>query len=218
MKNYKSLLKYEIFAGIKEEEIEPLFNCLGITIKEYDKDEYIFFNSNKLNNIGLVNKGVVHMIKEDYWGNKSIFMIMKSGEIFGESYICSDVLTSNVSFYTSTSCEIIFLPFSRVLKTCERSCQFHNRLIENMVKEIAKKNIQFIEKINILSKRSIREKIMTYLSQLAQITGNSKFILPLGRNELSEYLGVNRSALSRKLSQMKKDRIIDFNKDIFEIL
>ncbi len=218
MKNYKSLLKYEIFAGIKEEEIEPLFNCLGITIKEYDKDEYIFFNSNKLNNIGLVNKGVVHMIKEDYWGNKSIFMIMKSGEIFGESYICSDVLTSNVSFYTSTSCEIIFLPFSRVLKTCERSCQFHNRLIENMVKEIAKKNIQFIEKINILSKRSIREKIMTYLSQLAQITGNSKFILPLGRNELSEYLGVNRSALSRELSQMKKDRIIDFNKDIFEIL
>ncbi|QQK08073.1 Crp/Fnr family transcriptional regulator [Miniphocaeibacter halophilus] len=218
MKDFKSLLNYDIFKGILEDEMKPMFNCIGIYSKKYYKNEYIYFDGNELNNIGLIYKGTVHMIKEDYWGNKSIFMIMNRGEIFGESYICSDILTSSVSFYANTDCEIIFLPFSRVLKTCKNSCQFHNRLIENMVTEIAKKNIQLIEKVDILSKRTIREKIMTYLSQIAQISGEKSFVLPMGRNELSEYLGVNRSALSRELAQMKKEKIIDFSKNTFEIL
>ena len=122
------------------------------------------------------------------------------------------------AYLVSEQAEILFLPFQRVMHQCGMSCTFHQQLIENMVRVIARKNRELMRKIEVISKRTLREKIMAYLSLQAQSQGTRYFDIPLGRLELADYLCVDRSALARELSAMKNDGIIDFDRNTFRIL
>lgn len=206
-----------LFENISEAELSSMLNCLRAVTKTFQKSEFIFIEGSELKQIGVVIEGTVHMVKEDVWGEKTILATMTNGEIFGESFVCGEFSSSSVSFQAATDCKILCLSFHHVLSACSKSCVYHHKLIENMVTLIAQKNVKLMEKMEILSKKSIRERILTWLSQQSQINGNEKFESPLGRIELADYLCVDRSALTRELSRMKTDGLLDYNKNTFSM-
>ena len=218
-KEYLSELKtMKLFYGIQESEMTAMLGCIGAYLKEYKKNQYIITLEENVEAVGILLSGKVDMIKEDLWGNKTLLVSMQKGDLFGERSSCGIVKHATGSFVADTASMILFLPFSRILRTCNMSCKFHHRLIENMVTVIAEKNIVLMDKVDILSKKTLREKIATYLLQEASKQQSLYFDIPLGRVQLAEYLCVDRSALTRELNTMKAEGYIDFDKNTFRVL
>lgn len=211
------LFETPLFQNIIRKDLESLLTCLKPRSKSYEKGSYITHSGESINAIGVVLSGTVQMLKEDVWGNKSILAVMREKSIFGETFVCSRVYSSTVSFQAASDCTVMFLSFDRMLHSCSVACDFHNKLIDNVVLLIAQKNIQLMEKIEITAQKTLRDKILTYLSREAQRNGSLYFTIPLGRLELADYLCSDRSALSRELSRMKEKGIIDFDRNTFRI-
>ena len=209
---------YPLFSGVEQENLPAMLQCLGYRAERYAKGTFISMEGEHLQNIGVVIRGSVDMIKEDFWGNKTILMRMQQGMIFGESFICGSSAMATVSFRAPEEAVVLFLPFRRVMHTCTNACAFHHRLIENMVQLIADKNLELMRKVEVVTKRTLREKILAYLSQQAQLQGGDYFEIPLGRMELAEYLCVDRSALTRELTNMKNEGILDYDRNVFRLL
>ena len=207
-----------LFNGIKPEERKPMLSCIGYHIGSFRKGEIIAFEAENLKHIGIVISGAVDMIKEDLWGNRTMLVRMRKDELFGETFACGSDNLSVVSFLAYEDSKILFLPFDRVMHSCTMACTFHHRLIENMVSIIAGKNRDLMRKVEVVSKRSIREKLLAYLSIQAQVQKSRYFEIPLGRVELADYLCVDRSALTRELAKMKEDGLIDYDRNCFRIL
>lgn len=207
-----------LFADIQKADLEPMLQCLSYSVQTFSKGNFIILEDETVRNIGIILEGSVDMIKEDFWGNKTTLVRMKSGELFGETFTCSKNSTSTVSFCAVSKTTVLFLPFNRVMHLCSMTCFFHHRLIENMVFLIAEKNKELMLKVEIISKKTLREKIMAYLSVHANEQGTPYFEIPLGRVELADYLCADRSALTRELSNMQDDGIIDFDKNVFRLL
>lgn len=219
MKDYiDDISQFSLFSGIKTEDLTPMLRCLGSYNRNYKKGEFIFLSNEPIQSVGIVLKGTIHMIKEDIWGNKTILSFIQKGELFGETFACGSQLKSTVTFYASTNCKVLYMPFQKVIHVCNMSCIFHHRLIENMVSLIADKNARLMEKIEIISKKTLREKILTYISLQSQLHKSSCFKIPLGRVELADYLCADRSALTRELNNMKNEGIINFEKNYFCLL
>ncbi len=206
-----------MFAGIKPAELDEMLSCLNSYTREYEKGEYILFADEPVPCVGVVIAGTVQMIKEDLWGGKIILTDCVPGDLFGESFVCAGALYSSVTFKAASDVSVLFMPFDRVMHTCTMACVFHHRLIENMVDLLARKNIRLMEKIEIVSKKTIREKILTYLTILVQKTGSMQVELPMSRTELADYLCADRSALTRELANMKRDGLIDFDRNSFTL-
>lgn len=211
----KQIKKFSIFEGIEESELGTMLDCIGGYTRSFSKNEYIIMETDSVHQVGLVLEGNIHMIKEDYWGNRSLITYMGKGEVFGESFSLRKDNISSVSFLASQPSEVLFLPLSKILYTCSKSCPFHQRLIINMQSIMSEKNIQLMEKIDILSKDSLREKIMAYLYVLSTRQQSRTVKNPLNRTQMANYLNVNRSAMARELSSMKKDGLIDFDQGMF---
>ena len=207
-----------LFDRISPEDRQTMLGCIGYHIGTFRKGDIVAFEEENIRHIGIVVSGAVDMIKEDLWGNKTMLVRMKKDELFGETFACGSDNLSVVTFLVSEDAKILFMPFDRVMHSCTMACQFHHRLIENMVKIIADKNRDLMRKVDVVSKRTIREKLLAYLSIQAQVQSSRYFEIPLGRVELAEYLCVDRSALTRELAKMKEDGLIDYDKNCFRIL
>lgn len=214
---YGQLADMVMFQGIEKEHIGLLLDCIGSYPKSYAKGEYIAFEKDAIKNIGLVISGSVHMVKEDVWGNTTILTRMTRGHLFGESFACGSDDVSTVAFLATENTEVLWLPFDRVMSTCCNSCAFHQQIIKNMVIMLANKNQSLMEKIEVVSKKTLREKILSYLSQEAQRQNSKYFEIPLGRIELADYLCTDRSALTRELGKMRQEGLIDYDKNLFRI-
>lgn len=218
MLNFTEISKLPLFEGIQFDDLEAMLKCIGYQIGSYKKGEIIAFEEEHIQHIGIVLSGAVDMIKEDLWGNKTMLVRIRKGELFGESFACGDDASSIVTFMATEDVEILFIPFRKVMQTCSRVCTFHHRLTENMVRVIANKNRDLMRKVEVVSKRTLREKILAYLSLQAQINEHRYFEIPLGRVELAEFLCADRSALTRELAKMKSEGLIDYDKNCFRIL
>ena len=207
-----------LFDGIQPEDRAHMLSCMGYHIGSFRKGEIIAFEEENIRQIGILLSGSVDMVKEDVWGNKVLLTRMGKNEMFGESFAWSKNKLSAVTFIVSENAKILLLPLDGVMHSCTASCAFHHRLIENMVQIIADKNRELIRKIEVISKRTIREKLMAYLSAQAQAQNTRYFEIPLGRTELADNLCVDRSALTRELAKMQSDGLIDFDKNCFRIL
>lgn len=213
MREYLSLLKKaQLFENIDAGDLATMLDCIRPTVKEFRKSEFIFLEGEKLEQFGVLLQGTIYMIKEDVWGNKTILDFIYSGDLFGESVVCGGSDSNVVSYQAMTNCRAMFFPFHKVLHCCRNSCAFHNRLIENMVKIIAQKNILMLSKMEIISKKTIRERLLTWISQQVQLHKSNCFPSPMGRVELAEYLCVDRSALTRELGRMKNSGLIDYDR------
>ena len=203
---YKDISDIALFKGITETDFMHMTGCIGYSVKNYKKDELIILEDENIKNVGIVLSGAVHMIKEDIWGNGTIAAYIGFGELIGESFVFGNVSRSIVSFKAAAKTEIMFLDFDRIIHTCSSACVHHS------------KNISLMEKIEVTSKKSLREKILAYLSIQSQRNNSTYFEIPLGRVELAEYLCADRSALTRELNNMRDEGIIDFDKNTFRIL
>jgi CRP-like cAMP-binding protein len=158
------------------------------------------------------------MIKHDYYGNRSIVAEIGPSEMFCDEFACADVSSVPVSFISNEPSEIMLIECQRVLRSCGSSCNHHHRMIFNLMKNLADKNIRFHERIEITSKRTTREKLMAYLIAEAQRIKSTKFEIPFDRQELADYLEVDRSGLSSEIGKLVKEGIIAANKRQFELL
>ncbi|WP_340147270.1 Crp/Fnr family transcriptional regulator [Ruminiclostridium josui] len=171
----------------------------------------------KVSSVGIILSGSAQIVKEDIMGNRNIVSEIGVADMFGEAFACANVSKSPVTVLTTTGCTVMYIKFSRIITTCSSACSFHTMLISNMLSLIAQKNIFLNNKIDILSQRSIREKLMAYFSMQIQKSGKNRFRIPFSRDELADFLCINRSALSRELSKMKQENILDFDRNEFEI-
>lgn len=206
-----------LFNGINPEDCRAMLGCIGYHIGTFRKGDIVAFEEENMKHIGIVLSGAVDIIKEDLWGNKTMLVRARRDEVFGETFACGSDNLSMVTFQVSEDAKVLFLPFNRVMHSCTMACQFHHRLIENMVRVIADKNRDLMRKVEVVSKRTIREKLLAYLSIQAQLQETRYFEIPLGRVELAEYLCVDRSALTRELAKMKEDGLIDYDKNCFRM-
>ena len=207
-----------LFDGISLENRKTMLDCIGYRVRTFQKGDIVAFEEENIRHIGILLSGSVDMIKEDLWGNKTMLVRMRKDELFGETFACGEDNLSVVTFMVSEDAKILFMPFDRVMHSCTMACVFHHRLIENMVHVIAHKNRDLMRKVEVVSKRTIRERLLAYLFIQAQAKESRYFEIPLGRVELAEYLCVDRSALTRELVKMKDEGLIDYDKNCFRIL
>ena len=218
MNDILSKVDSPLFDGIRPEDRKLMLGCIGYHIGTFRKGDIVAFESENIRHLGIVLCGAVDMVKEDLWGNRTMLVRTRRGEVFGETFACGSDSLSTVTFLVSEDAQILFLPFDRVMPSCSMACQFHHRLVMNTVRIIANKNRDLMRKVEVVSKRSIREKLLAYLSIQAQALGSRYFEIPLGRVELAEYLCVDRSALTRELAKMKEEGLIDFDRNCFRML
>ena len=219
MKKYFDVLrKCTLFNDIEDENILPLLGCLGAKVEEYDKKYTVFAEGNPAKYIGIVLSGEAQMEKVDYYGNRSIVAQIGVSEIFGEAFACAGVDRMPVAVITNEPGEIMLLDCERILHSCSNACGFHRQIIFNLMKDLAMKNLMFHRRIEITSQRSTREKLMTYLMQQAKSHGSDSFTIPFDRQELADFLEVDRSGLSSEISKLKKEGVIDCSKNHFALL
>lgn len=216
--DYNILKKCPLFSDIDIQDIEILLNCLNIKKRRIKKDELIFTSGDKLEYIGVVLSGNVYIVQEDYWGNRTIIASISQCGIFGESFSCSQIQSIPVSIIANTDGSILLIDCTKILTLCPSSCSFHSLLISNLMKVLANKNIALTSKMKHITKKTTREKVLSYLSECAVSFGKNYFEIPFNRQELADYLSVERSALSNTLCKMRDEGIIEFHKNKFHIL
>ncbi len=219
MKKYVPVLKRtKLFSGVGEEDIASLLSCLGARKKEYKKGEYILREGEHISDIFILVEGKIHIQKDDYWGNRSILSVISVGEMFGEGYAApeSGALLNDVVAVEDSS--VIFFDVRRILTTCSSAWRFHNMIVQNMFFAISNKNRKLVQQLGHMSGRTTRAKLISYLSEEAKRQGSSAFTVPFNRQQLADYLCVDRSAMSNELCKMRDEGMIKFEKSRFELL
>jgi CRP-like cAMP-binding protein len=211
------LEKCPLFAGIEAANIERILPCLSASVRKAEKNTFIVSAEDKISFVGLILSGSVHIVSEDFWGRKSILSQLGPSELFAESYACAQTDTIPLSVFAAEKTEVMLINCRKIITTCTSACSFHTQLISNMLQIIAQKNILLMQKIGQLSKRTTREKLLAYLSAEAQKAGRSRFEVPFSRQEMADYLAVDRSAMSAELGRMRDEGLISFNKSHFEL-
>lgn len=218
MKHYDAILKkIAIFQKIAEQDLESLLQCLQVSFRSYQKGQAIMIAGDPADRVGIVLTGGVRIIRDDINGNSTILAKLNQGDLFGEAFACAEIDTLPVNVIATDPTEVMFMDYRRIIHVCPSSCIFHNRLVENMMQILAQKNIMLNQKIEVLSGRTMRDKIMAYLLTQASRTKSRRFEIPFNRQELADYLSVDRSALSAELGRMKRDGLIEFHKNQFEL-
>ena len=216
MKDFLSVLQSsKLFSGVSENELTAMLSCLDTKKEEFPKDAFILQAGDTLDSIGIVLSGSVLIIQEDIWGNRNIISKAGTGQTFGAAYACAPGSGLNVSVIAETPVSVLFLNVKRILTVCPSACSHHNRIIRNLLGELAEKNLRSNEKLTHMGQRTTRSKIMSYLSAEAQRLGTYEFDIPFSRQQLADYLGVERSGLSSELGRMKKDGLLDCHKNHF---
>ncbi len=213
--NYFLLGQSELFAGIEAGELDNLLDCLNPVKKTYQKGEYICRAGEPLRFMGFVLSGSVNIERNDAWGNQSLLGRVAAGEVFGETYACVPGEILMVDVAAVEPCEILFLDMGKLLTICSSACGFHNRLIQNLVRVMAAKNLNLSRKINDTAPKSIRGRLLSYLSYQVVKQGGYKFEIPFNRQQLADYLGVDRSAMSNELSKMQREGLIEYRRNWF---
>ena len=212
------LKRSKLFAGVGEDEIGAMLGCLQVVARSYKKGEYVFRQGQNLQQIALLVEGSLMVQKEDYWGNRSIIQSVEAGEMFGEAYAAPEsgpLLSDVVAVADST---VILFDVFRVLTVCSAACRFQSMVVRNLVFAVAEKNRQLVQKLRHMAKRSTREKLMSYLSEEAKRQGSSVVTIPFNRQQLADFLSVDRSAMSNELGKMRDDGLIEFEKNRFTLL
>lgn len=219
MEEYIGILKNtKIFSGVNGDELKAMLGCLCAKTKRYGKGEYVLFRGEELEKIPILVEGKLHIQNEDYWGNRSILGNISVGEMFGEAYAVPEsgpMLNDVVAVEEST---VMFLDVKKLMTTCSSGCRFHSLVIRNLFYEISDKNRKLVQKLNHMSKRSTREKLISYLSEEAERQKNAAFEIPFNRQQLADFLSVDRSAMSAELCKMRDEGMIKFQKNRFELL
>jgi CRP-like cAMP-binding protein len=219
MKKYLNILqKCPLFDRIDEEPLLRMLTCLGARVETFDKKYTIITEGTPAKYIGIVLSGSVQIVRMDFYGNRSILAENGPSEVFVEAFACAEVPAIPVTVIANEPCEIMLIDCSHILHTCHNNCGFHQQLIFNLMKDLAVKTIMFHQRIEVTSKRTTREKLMAYLFLQAKKADSPVFTIPFDRQELADYLEVDRSGLSAEISKLRNEGIINCHRSQFELL
>lgn len=217
LKNVDAIRICPLFQGIAEADVPSMLKCLNAQEKAYRKNEYIFKTGESPVFVGVVLSGSVHVVREDYWGNRTILTSVEPGNLFGEAFSCAEATVLPVSVIAREDTTVLLLDYRKIITTCPTACTFHARLVQNMLKILANKNMMLTQKMDHITKKTTKEKVLSYLSEQAFLAGSNRFTIPFNRQELADYLSVERSALSGTLSKMKQEGTVDYWKNSFRL-
>ena len=219
MKKYFDILKdCSLFDGIHPDDLERMLTCMGARVDSFDKKYTIFAEGTPAKYVGIILSGEAQTVRGDLYGNRTILSQASAPELVGEAFACAQIQSIPVSVIASEPCEMMFIDCGHILHTCQNNCGFHQQLIFNLMKDLAVKSIRFHQKSEVTSKRSTREKLMTYLSMMEKETGSRSFEIPFDRQELADYLEVDRSGLSAEISRLRKEGVLESRKNRFTLL
>ncbi|MDR2180334.1 MAG: Crp/Fnr family transcriptional regulator [Synergistaceae bacterium] len=206
-----------LFFGIEESGLGTLFACLSAVRRRFEKNGFVFAADERADFMGIVLSGAVHVLREDFWGNREILTRVEPGGLFAEAFACADVEKLPVSVMAAEESEILFVNSRRILMLCPSACGFHGVLIRNLARTLAEKNVMLTQKLEHVTRRTTREKLLSYLSGQAKRAGGNIFDIPFSRQELADYLSVDRSALSAELSRMRNEDLLRWHRNHFEL-
>lgn len=219
MKKYYKIIQHSIlFKNISDDKLEKVLNVLNCRKIKYQKNSLILKCGQSIDEIGLVLDGSVIITKEDFWGNSTIISQIYKSEIFGESYACTKGSSLTVNAIAETDCEILFIKISDIISPPNSHKDINAELTSNLISLLSAKNLMLNSKIEYISQRKTRDKILSYLSDVAKIKDTVQFEIPFSRQQLADFLAVDRSALSAELSKLKREGIIDYTKNRFTLL
>lgn len=219
MKNYFELLRRcPMFANIENESLTAMLGCLGAKEGAYKKGDIILAEGTPASCLGIVLSGKAQIERVDYYGNRSILTTVEPPQIFGESFACAGLAEMPVDVVAAENTEVLLIDARRVTLSCSNACEFHSRMIFNLLNIVAKKNLVLHQKAEITSKRSTREKLMTYLLIQAKNSGSNTFSIPYDRQELADYLEVERSGLSSEIAKLRAEGVLECRKNLFTII
>lgn len=216
-KYFPVLQQCQLFSGIAENDLLAMLRCLNVTVQQYQKGQTLIAEGEKPERFGIVLSGTVQLWRIDYSGNRSIMASVEPSQLFGESFVCAEASSIPVQVVASESCEIMMIDGTRILHACGNGCAFHHQVIFNLLRIIARKNLVLHQKLEITSKRSTREKLMTYLSQQAKLHQSRTFTIPFDRQELADFLEVDRSGLSAEISKLRKEGVLESERSTFRL-
>ncbi|MBQ8174523.1 MAG: Crp/Fnr family transcriptional regulator [Clostridia bacterium] len=219
MEKYVSVLKRtRLFAGVTEAEIAAMLSCLDAKLRAYKKGEYVLRQGEHLDRITVLVGGSLHIQKDDYWGNRAIIQRIAVGEMFGEAYIAPESGALPHDVVAIEDSIVMLFDLRRMMTVCSSACRFHATVVHNLFFAISEKNRKLVQKLGHISKRSTREKLISYLSEEAKKQSSASFTIPFNRQQLADFLSVDRSAMSNELCKMRDEGLLEFDKNAFKLL
>ena len=217
-KNFDLPVHCPLFAGIESGQLSAMLGCLGAARRRCLRGEMILAEGDAAGSLGIILQGSAEVVREDYYGNRSIMTRLGKGDMFAEAFACAGIAEMPVSVVALEESEVLLIDAKCIMSPCCNACGFHNQLIYNLMRILATKNLLCNQKIEVTSKRSTREKLMTYLMIQAKHAGSSTFSIPFDRQSLADYLEVERSGLSAEISKLRKEGVLECEKNNFTIL
>lgn len=218
MKEFIPVLKRtKLFSGVGDDDISTMLTCLGARLLTYKKGEHVLRQGEHLSDILVLAEGSLHIQRDDYWGNRSILGHIGVGEIFGEAYVAPESGTLLNDVIAVEDSAVFFFDVKRVISTCSSACRFHTMVVQNLFFAISEKNRGLVQKMDYMSRRTTREKLLSYLSEEAKKQNSASITLPFNRQQLADYLSVDRSAMSNELCKMRDEGLLEFEKNRFRL-
>ncbi len=206
------------FADIAPDDVTEMMGCLGAHERSYNRGEFILPPGESDVPVCIMLKGVAYVMGEDYWGNRCILSRVGPGELFGEALACARLAKASVGVMAVEDCTVLHMQYAKIAFGCPKGCMRHRAVLSNMLSIFASKQISLAKKLNFLSKRTTQEKLLSYLSEEAARTGSDSFTIPFNRQELADFLSVERSAMSAEISKMRAKGLIACTRNHFTLL
>ena len=217
-KNLDLLRQCPLFSQIEDESLKEMLGCLGAEEFSYKRGDTVQAEGDRAKYLGIVLKGRVQLVRTDYYGNRSILASIEPPQLFGEAFAWAGLKLLPVDVVAAEDTELLLIEARRIVHPCGKACTFHCQIIQNLLHIVAMKNLLLHQKIEITSKRSTREKLMTYLLLQAKQAQGRTFTIPYDRQELADYLGVERSGLSMEISRLRKEKVLECSRSTFTLL
>ncbi len=219
MKKYLDVLRAcPLFFGIEEKDLLPMLTCLGARVMPFDKQYTVFAEGTPARHIGIVLSGAVQVVQVDYYGNRNIVAAIPPAQLVAEAFACAETAALPVSVVAAEAGEVMLIDRDRILHTCQNACGFHQRLIYNLMRDLAEKAILFHHKVDVVSRRTTREKLMAYLTTQGRAARGEWFRIPFDRQALADYLAVDRSGLSAEIGKLRREGILECRRSEFRLL
>ncbi len=206
-----------LFEGLTPDEVTRLFSCLSVRERRFRKGDTVIARGSRVDSFGIVLSGCLQIMRDGEDGTRVIVASLERGAIFAEAFACAGVESCPVQVSAVEDSAAIFIPFAKLMQTCSTSCSFHSRVIVNVLRMFARKNLSLSGKIDVLSQRTIRGKLVAYLTGTLGAARGKAVSVPFLRHELADYLCVDRSALSREMGKMKDEGLMDIEGNSFTI-
>lgn len=207
-----------LFDGVNARDLRAMLGCLGGRTQDFDRGEAIFAAGSRAECVGIVLSGAAQVVMDDFYGNRTIHSRVEPGGMFGEAFACAGVDRLPVTVEGVRPGRVMVIRLRRITETCSNACEFHNRMVMNLLKAMAAKNLQLNRKIEITSRRTTREKLMAYLMNQARLAQSGSFTIPFDRQALADYLCVERSALSAEIGRLRREGVLESEKSHFKLL